>query len=97
MASFQDAIVEEAETPPVAAAAPHEDTGKRAETISNHAQQVQLRLERCLRHLGLTPFSSKFIMQFITVRLSLQLKFSRSSDFLMQILDKLVQSGDTRR
>lgn len=70
MASFQDAIVEEAETAPVAAAALHEDTEKRKETTSNHAQQVQLRLERCLRHLGLTPFSSKFIMQFITVRLS---------------------------
>lgn len=74
MASFQDAIVEEAETPPVAAAALHAE--KRKETTSNHAQQVQLRLERCLRHLGLTPFSSKFIMQFITVRLSPRHEFS---------------------
>jgi hypothetical protein len=38
------------------------------EEVAPHVRQVRLRLERCLRHLGLTPFSTKFILQHISVR-----------------------------
>ncbi len=44
-----------------------EDTEKRDDSNSPHVMQVRQRLERCLRHLGLTPFSTKFIIQYISV------------------------------
>lgn len=38
--------------------------------VPEHVRQVHARLERCLRHLGLTPFSTKFIVQHVSVCMS---------------------------
>lgn len=69
MASFEETnITSETFPSHVSLVKSEEDKEGDQDSTIKHAHQVQLRLERCLRHLGLTPFSSKFIMQFITVR-----------------------------
>jgi aspartate beta-hydroxylase len=57
---------EDNEKAPVAESRDEDANEVKHEEVAPHVRQVRLRLERCLRHLGLTPFSTKFILQHIS-------------------------------